>query len=256
MKRVLWMIVLALLAGGLTWAEVSGRLGIVGERYREWVGAPTAGAITLVEFDRLDGDTIPSLDAALLVRAVEPFSPKAVIFWSPVAEDGNRALLRSKLGGVDFPVEFRTTGELPESLAAAQGESITVDFGDLMVAKMRGEQGLISPKLDAQFRDRIVVGELRSFDGQTLSRREPAATPWWLVGLPVLLIASVPLWPGDRTDRVVVALILAGCWLLAALAAAPEWSVLVPSAAVILLPVAAAFGRRGANRTPIDPGQN
>ncbi len=209
MKRLVWVVFLALLAGGLTWCEVSGRLGVVGEGYREWLGVPTPGAVTLVEFDRLDDDTIPSLDAALLLRAVEPFSPRAVVFWSPVAEDGNRALLRSKLSGIEFPVEFARAGELPDGLSEASGETMTVNFGDLMVARMRGEQGLISPKLDAQFRDRVVVGELRPSPGTTTDRREPTATPWWLLALPVLVLASLPFWPGDRSDRVIGASILA-----------------------------------------------
>lgn len=244
MRRLLWILVLALLAGGLTWAEWSGQFGFVGERYREWLGVPTPGAVTIVEFDRLDGDTIPSLDAALLLRAVEPFAPRAVIFWSPVAEDGNRALLRSKLNGVEFPVEFEEPGALPAEFANAKGGTTAVDFGDLMVAKMRGEQGLISPKLDAQFRDRIVVGELRSILGTTMDRREPLPTPWWVLALPVVVVASLPVWPGDRSDRMVGATIFVGCWLLSALAAAPEWSVLIPSSAVILLPLLAALDRR------------
>ncbi|MGC1479563.1 MAG: hypothetical protein WA771_03600 [Chthoniobacterales bacterium] len=244
MKRIFCAVLLAILATALTWAEVTARLGEVSVAYRGWLGLPTFNGVTFVEFDPVEKDSIPSLDAALLIRAVEVFAPRAVVFASPVSNDGNQALLDSKLSGVEFPVLFDESGEaLPESIKPPSGPLEHVDFGDLMVDKMRGEQGMLSPVLDSRFRDRVVVGKLRPASGKSADQRTPTATPKWLLALPILLVASIPFWPGDRTDRVIGGAILAGAWLLAALAGASEWDVIIPSAAMIFLPIIAAIRR-------------
>ncbi len=246
-KRMVWAVVLVALAGGLTFAEVTGQFGgLWGANaiYQEWVGVRVEDeGVTRVEIDSSTGPDIEALDAALLLRAVEGFAPRAVVFAEPVAGGANAALLRSKLAGVTFPVVFARKGEaLPSDLGSGEGPGARVNFGDLMVEKVRGEGGVISPALDALFRGRIVVCEL-AIDGARLEARVPGEAWWWGI-LPVLLVGSVPFWRGGRVDRVVVAGILVGCWLLGALAVGAEFGIVLPVVAAVCLPVVCWFGGR------------
>ncbi len=244
--RIGWAVVLVALAGGVTFAEVTGRLGGASVVYREWLGVRAeVGGVTRVEIDSAaDVEEIEPLDAALLLRAIEGFEPLAVVFMDPVVGGANEALLESKLAGIAFPVVFGGAGEkVPADLGSAFGAVATIEFGDLMVDKMRAEQGLISPKLDGLFRGRIVECGLRGVDAGTVVERKVVEDWWWGI-LPVMLVGSVPFWRGGRVDRLVPAAILVGCWLLAALAVGPEFGVVLPVFAVGLLPVVSLLGGR------------
>lgn len=241
-------LVLAGLAGGATWAEVRGEFGgLWGANavYQEWLGLRSEmGGVTRVEIDSTVGPEIEPLDAALLLRAVEGFAPRAVVFADPVAGGANAVLLQSKLAGVKFPVVFAGRGEsLPEDLAGGEGAGERVNFGDLMVEKMRGERGVISPGLDALFRGRVVICELATPNATAVVARRPGGDWWWGI-LPVLVVGSVPFWRGGRVDRVVGAGIFVACWLLAALAVGEEFGVVLPVVAVGFLPLVCWFGGR------------
>lgn len=240
-------VVLAGLAGAATFAEVTGQFeGLWGatEIYQEWVGVRAEeGGMTRVEIDSTTGSEIEALDAALLLRAVEGFAPKAVVFADPVAGGGNDALLQSKLAGVKFPVVFAGRGrESIEDLGTAEGAVERVNFGDLMVEKVRSERGMIAPELDSLFRGRIVVCELAK-PGEAVAVRTSGENWWWGI-LPVIAVGSVPFWRGGRVDRLVVAVIFLGCWLLGALAMGPEFGVVLPVVAAVGLPVVCCFNGR------------
>ncbi len=250
-KRWGWALVLFVLAGGLTFVEVTGQFGgLWGATavYREWVGVRgSEEGVTRVEIDSTAGSEIESLDAALLLRAVEGFSPRAVVFADPVAGGANAALLKSKQAGVTFPVVFTGRGQvLPEDLGTGDGAEERVNFGDLMVEKTRGERGMISPALDSLFRGRVVVCELAGEEGGggvVVASRVSGENWWWGI-LPVIVVGSVPFWRGGRFDRLVAAVILVGCWLLGALAVGEEFGVVLPVMAAGFLPVVCLFGGR------------
>ncbi|MGH8046437.1 MAG: hypothetical protein ACREKL_04255 [Chthoniobacterales bacterium] len=117
MRRPFAAMLLAALAAVAVTFEAGSTGAPVRNFFSAWLGAnavpETPGIIAVVEIPQANG--IPALDAALILRAVMRYDPRAVAFLVPVRLDGNEPLLASKLAASKIPVTF-TSNDRPEPL--------------------------------------------------------------------------------------------------------------------------------------------
>jgi hypothetical protein len=118
MRRPFAALLLGAMAAGLLVIE-AGPLGVpVRNFFASWLGANALPkAPVVVSAIDIPTDKIAALDAALILRAVERYEPRAVAFFVPLRFDGKESLLASKLAESKFPVLF-TSNDEPESLPA------------------------------------------------------------------------------------------------------------------------------------------
>ena len=192
------------------------------------------------------GKPIPSLDAALILRAALRYSPKEIVFLVPIEKSDAASALSSQLSDAKAPVSFSPPKDdgAPVVGAVAARYVRRIDFGQLMVRNEQSEQGTIGGNLDALFRDSVVVvqsawdkGALRIAALANRLTEQPA--PPWIYVLCVLPALTLPWWRGSRQMRFLFALVAACGWLLIAQAVYQEFQIPMPLLAMLLLPLPA-----------------
>jgi hypothetical protein len=338
MKRVLFALIVVALAAAATFSGSTPQGAKVNSTLAAWLGANALPkepvVVTAVELP-VDGTGLRALDAALALRTILRFEPKAIALLGPLERGDSESLFLSKLSDAKVPVVFTSNAALPPlpnvalshgvpsfpafpalvppdhpaggampgsaktvMIAARQGDRavpsnvlqfcltvagispgdvkgglpgylragdlavpVSVDgrtginplAGDyvqritldqLMLRAERSEQGAISVDLDTLFRGRMVVlqkeGEAGAPGVAALCNRLveaplPTGSEWGLL----LVVATLPWWPGRRIDRALLALGVSGLWVLMSLAVYQEFQVAAPLLVMLLLPLLA-----------------
>jgi hypothetical protein len=154
-------------------------------------------------------------------------------------------------GSIYCPVDASGCARI-HPLAASFVDRIA--FDQLMLKTERSEQGAIGAGLDRLFRGRLIaVQTANGTDAIRLAALRNGLTecppPIWLTAGFVLLVVTLPWWRGGRGHRVALALGVSCAAALLALAVYQEWRILLPLAAVALLPLLAIIPGAAARRS-------
>ncbi len=117
-----------------------------------------------------------------------------------------------------------------------------ISLDQLMLRTERSEQGAIGVGLEDLFRGRLIAVQY-SGDGQAAGvaalrnrlAEIPSPANWEWIAL--LLVATLPWWPGSRIHRALFAVGVGCSWLLLALAIYQEFRIVLPISIALLLPL-------------------
>lgn len=311
----------------------------VGNEMRRWLAGQTlereSVAVTEVRFAG-DGESIPALDAVLLIRAVERFAPRMIVFLNPIKPDSSASILRSRLSEVKVPIVFCGIDGVPKlprvsatdsiapavsvemlepvswpagafvsspgsvTLLARLGRGIvptvtlqsalvvrdeapgalegsapgflhaggwlspvdakgatesnplagaltsSVELEDILLRVERGEQGEIDLSLEGMIRGKVLAACVTGDPGgggigvaAVCNRLTERVNPPWLAVVAVLVVASLPWWPGTRGERLLWAVAASLLWVLLALGIYQEFRLVASWAVVPLMPLLA-----------------
>ena len=141
MKRVVFAGLLAAIAAGAAWHDASPAGAPIRDEFRGWLAANALPVqteeITAIEMSPPAKDIRP-LDAALVLRAVLRYAPRAIVFLDPIGADADPTLLASKLSEAKIPVVLTANKRLEPLPAVAitaalpplEAETETVFRGD------------------------------------------------------------------------------------------------------------------------------